>query len=145
MPVWCLQKSFQPPLPLRHISQLPQPEQQRNVPQLQQTFPLNLSQEQCVPQHCEIDPQLYGTSQFAELEVSYDENALLNSQPEKTSVYEQAFAEEKGNDDQDLDEKSGSVLPNKEPNAIKSKLTRLINRYERIKKYNNQSGVEHKD
>ncbi|PKY50400.1 hypothetical protein RhiirA4_263908 [Rhizophagus irregularis] len=73
------QKVFQPPLPLRHISQLPQPEQQRNVPQLQQTFPLNLSQEQCVPQHCEIDPQLYGTSQFAELEVSYDENALLVS------------------------------------------------------------------
>jgi hypothetical protein len=80
---------------------------------------------------------------------------MKNSQPEKTSVYEQAFAEENGNDDQDLDEKSGgwkdndikilldylqenfsfwpngnktkfynnvakSVLPNKEPNAIKS-------------------------
>ncbi|CAB4380275.1 unnamed protein product [Rhizophagus irregularis] len=67
-----------------------------------------------------------------------------NPQPEKTNISKQSFAKKKGNDDQDqdLDEKSGV---NKEANAIKGKLSRLIKKYENVKKHNNQSGVERKD
>ncbi|CAB5374322.1 unnamed protein product [Rhizophagus irregularis] len=113
------------------VIQLSQPWQQQNIlPQLQQevTFQ-NISYGQYVP---EINPQLCKLPPILpEIEEGCDESALL-------------FREDKGNDDQDqdLDEKSGV---NKEANAIKGKLSRLIKKYENVKKHNNQSGVERKD
>ncbi|CAB5347511.1 unnamed protein product [Rhizophagus irregularis] len=98
-------------------------------------------------------PQLNLPPILPEIEEGCDESALLfredvlhdkNPQPEKTNISKQSFAKKKGNDDQDqdLDEKSGV---NKEANAIKGKLSRLIKKYENVKKHNNQSGVEQKD
>ncbi|CAB4395906.1 unnamed protein product [Rhizophagus irregularis] len=135
------------------VIQLSQPWQQQNIlPQLQQevTFQ-NISYGQYVP---EINPQLCKLPPILpEIEEGCDESALLfredvlhdkNPQPEKTNISKQSFAKKKGNDDQDqdLDEKSGV---NKEANAIKGKLSRLIKKYENVKKHNNQSGVERKD
>ena len=40
---------------------------------------------------------------------------------------------------------SKSVLKNKEPVAIKSKLSRMVKTYSEVKKHNEQSGIERKD
>ena len=79
------QKAFKSPLKLQHIPQLPQPQQQQNIPlQPQQinVFPQKPFQEQYVSQQYEIDPQLYSISpNLSEIKESYmyDENAVLVS------------------------------------------------------------------
>ncbi|CAB5315740.1 unnamed protein product [Rhizophagus irregularis] len=84
-------------------------------------------------------PQLNLPPILPEIEEGCDESALLfredvlhdkNPQPEKTNISKQSFAKKK---------------VNKEANAIKGKLSRLIKKYENVKKHNNQSGVERKD
>ncbi|GBC07918.1 hypothetical protein RclHR1_07790010 [Rhizophagus clarus] len=51
----------------------------------------------------------------------------------------------KGNKTKFYNDVVRNILPNKEPIAIKSKLARLIKKYETIKKHNNQSGIERKN
>lgn len=51
----------------------------------------------------------------------------------------------RGNKSKMFNEMSANILKNKEPNAIKSKLTRMIKTYSEIKKHNEKSGVERKD
>ncbi|EXX63155.1 hypothetical protein RirG_154920 [Rhizophagus irregularis DAOM 197198w] len=51
----------------------------------------------------------------------------------------------KGNKTKLFNEISIKVLKNKEPNAIKSKLARMIKYYSEVKAHNEKSGVERKD
>ena len=51
----------------------------------------------------------------------------------------------RGNKTKMFNEISANVLKNKEPTAIKSKLTRMIKTYSDVKKHNEKSGVERRD
>ncbi|CAG8731208.1 8339_t:CDS:2, partial [Funneliformis mosseae] len=51
----------------------------------------------------------------------------------------------KGNKTKLFNEMSANLLKNKEPAAIKSKLSRMIKTYSEVKKHNEQTGVERKD
>ncbi|GES94478.1 zinc finger and SCAN domain-containing protein 29-like [Rhizophagus clarus] len=60
-------------------------------------------------------------------------------------IQENFLAWSKGNKTKFYNDMMKNVLFNKEANAIKSKLARLIKMYESIKKHNNQTGNERKD
>ncbi|PKY57123.1 hypothetical protein RhiirA4_477970 [Rhizophagus irregularis] len=146
--------------------------QQQNIhPQLRQqdVFSQILPQGQYVHQQYENNPQLYGLLPpiSPELEEIQDETSFAKRKDnceqgqdlnEKSGGWEineikilLDYLKEnfsfwfKGNKTKFYNNIAKSILPNKEANAIKGKLSHLIKKYEKIKKHNNQSSIDRKD
>ncbi|RGB23489.1 hypothetical protein C1646_774413 [Rhizophagus diaphanus] len=139
----------------------------------QDVFSQILPQGQYVQQQYESNPQLYGLLPpiSFELKEIQDETALQSFAKRKDNCEQNQDLDEKsedwkineikilldylkenfsfwskGNKTKFYNNIAKSILPNKEANAIKDKLSRLFKKYEEIKKYtNNQSGVDQKD
>ncbi|RGB32986.1 hypothetical protein C1646_762236 [Rhizophagus diaphanus] len=103
----------------------------------------------------QYDPQLYSlpftlpqqqNQNFSQLEIEQIEQIRIDEGKEEGDCDQDPSDEKSENRNKSnfYNEMTESVLPNKEANAIKSKLVRLI-KYESIKKHNDQTGKDRKN
>ncbi|PKY55611.1 hypothetical protein RhiirA4_475190 [Rhizophagus irregularis] len=98
----------------------------------------------------EQEPKNNPKKKSVKRKVSNDTDSNVNWQDHEIDLLIQYIGDNfdeyrKGNKTKMFNEISSNVLKNKEPNAIKSKLARLIKTYSEVKKHNEKSGEARKD